>query len=126
MLNWRLLFLKDITQTLAMEEDRTETTVTTRVIRPFKIIAIILAIIGAILLIVAIASSVWIRATGFYQGLWKECFNGSRVLTTPAPGMPVPSGGPIRCYKAMSTGKAIIQLFQVSLYATFFCLLLFA
>ncbi|XP_072047441.1 p53 apoptosis effector related to PMP-22-like [Amphiura filiformis] len=87
-----------------MEEDRTETTVTTRVIRPFKIIAIILAIIGAILLIVAIASSVWIRAVGFYQGLWQECFNGTRVLTTPSPGVPLPTGEPITCYKAMSSG----------------------
>lgn len=91
-----------------MDDHRSETTVTTRVIRPFKIIAIILAVIAFILLIVTIASPVWLRATGFYMGLWKECYNGSRVLVSPSPGVPRPTTaaplGKMMCFAAASTG----------------------
>lgn len=53
----------------------TTTVETTTIIRPLKVIAFVCGIISIILLIVAIASTAWLEAENYRQGLWEECFD---------------------------------------------------
>ncbi len=88
-----------------MNSDETTVTSTTRVVRPFKVIAIVLIAICIVAMIVVLGNSTWITATGFYQGLWQECYNGSRVLSTVAPPVvgTTQSPSPIVCYSSPSS-----------------------
>ncbi|XP_071494087.1 uncharacterized protein [Diadema antillarum] len=74
-----------------------ETTVTTRVFRPFKITALVLCILAVVGSIASIVNNAWVRSATFYQGLWRECYNGSRVVDMDAP---VTGNEPIACHAA--------------------------
>ncbi|XP_041479384.1 p53 apoptosis effector related to PMP-22-like [Lytechinus variegatus] len=76
----------------------TETTVTTRVFRPFKITALVLCVIAAVGSVASIANKAWVVSASYEQGLWQECYNGSRTIT---PGQTLPTNQPMMCYSAM-------------------------
>ncbi|XP_071805422.1 transmembrane protein 47-like [Asterias amurensis] len=127
-----------------MNSDETTVTSTTRVVRPFKVIAIVLIAICIVVMILVLGNSTWITATGFYQGLWQECYNGSRVLaSTAAPAVvaatqspskivchPSPSSAWIAACQAMvilallltivSFVLAVVALCKGKLYANFY------
>ncbi|XP_071841274.1 uncharacterized protein [Apostichopus japonicus] len=85
-------------------QETTETTVTTRVIRPFKIIATILVVVAIILMIPVLVSQVWIKAGTYNQGLWTECYSGERKAPTASPLQPTPSTSPeLICYGAQKS-----------------------
>ncbi|XP_011678001.1 epithelial membrane protein 2 [Strongylocentrotus purpuratus] len=75
----------------------TETTVTTRVFRPFKITALVLCILAAIGSVASIVNNAWVVSASFKQGLWQECYNGTRVIV---PGQPTTGTEPMQCYSA--------------------------
>lgn len=77
----------------------TETTVTTRVFRPFKVTALVLCILAAIGSVASIVNNAWVRSVTFKQGLWQECYNGTRVLD----GNPTTVNAPLECYPAESS-----------------------
>lgn len=86
-------------------QETTETTVTTRVIRPFKIIATILVVVAIILMIPVLVSQSWVQAATYRQGLWTECYSGDRIAPTVNPQQPTPSmSSVIECYDAQQSG----------------------
>ncbi|XP_071943947.1 transmembrane protein 47-like [Antedon mediterranea] len=86
--------------------------VTTTIWKPYKAIAYILLWIGIILFIAVNGNTYWIHSeSGYRQGLWRECYNGSnRVIPTanviPAVGETIPTTPPqqkeVSCYKAVT------------------------
>ncbi|XP_038075698.1 transmembrane protein 47-like [Patiria miniata] len=108
-----------------MDMDDSTVTTTTRVVRPFKIIAVILIVLCGVVMIAVLANNTWIRAAGFYQGLWNECYNGTRIVPTLPSGLP--SAQPptdIVCHAAPATGWLIAckALSIVALLLTIFSL----
>ncbi|XP_022090345.1 transmembrane protein 47-like [Acanthaster planci] len=71
-----------------MDDSTTVVTSSTQVVRPFKVIAVILIVICVAVMIAVLANNTWITAAGFHQGLWNECYNGTRIIPTLPSGLP--------------------------------------
>lgn len=46
---------------------------TVTVVRPLKVMALVCGVLAIILLIISTASTAWLEAEGYRQGLWEEC-----------------------------------------------------
>jgi len=66
------------------------------------VIACICAWLGVVLIIVALVTSHWLEADGFYQGLWKYCFSDKGVEICSSAAY---KGVPVRC-----TGLGLIKM----------------
>ena len=89
----------------------TETTVTTRVFRPFKITALVLCILAVAGSIAAIVNNAWVTSPTFEQGLWQECYNSTRVIL---PSTPMTGNQPMKCYPAEPSGKeTVLQIYTL-------------
>ncbi|CAM1327673.1 Uncharacterised protein g9558 [Pycnogonum litorale] len=61
----------------------TTTIETVTVVRPLKVIAFICGLIVILLMILCLASSHWLTATKFRQGLWENCIEENAPLPLP-------------------------------------------
>ncbi|XP_070561332.1 transmembrane protein 47-like [Ptychodera flava] len=96
----------------------TTTTVTTTVVKPLRLIGFISTIIAFPLILAACIGDRWMQAPGFYMGLWKECYNGTRVREPNVTPRPTPTTE-IKCYD--SVNEAWLVACQAFVILTILC-----